>query len=69
MKPKLNLMLECFCVLVTTQMSMNAPANHVKMAASAGINQEVTDALVLVVGLQERTVMKVDISLEAFQTC
>ena len=56
-------------MLVTTQMSMNAPANHVKMAANARINQEVTDALVLVVGLQERTVMKVDISLEAFQTC
>lgn len=68
-------MLECFCVLVVVtttcvvQMSMNAPANHVKMAANARINQEVTDALVLVVGLQERTVMKVDISLEAFQTC
>lgn len=56
-------------MLVTTQMSMNAPANHVRMAASARINQEVTNALVLVVGLQERTVMKVDISLEAFQTC
>ena len=69
MKPKLNLMLEYFCMLVTTQMSMNAPANHVRMAASARINQEVTNALVLVVGLQERTVMKVDISLEAFQTC
>ena len=62
-------MLKCFRVLVTTQMSMNAPVNHVRMAASARINQEVTDALVLVVGLQERTVMKVDISLEAFQTC
>lgn len=45
-----------------TKMSMNAPANHVKMAASARINQEVTDALVLVVGLQERTVMKLPLS-------
>ena len=59
MKPKLNLMLECFCVLVTTQMSMNAPANHVKMAASAKINREVTNALVLVVGLQEDIATKV----------